>query len=69
MARLAQQNGLSLEQFRIALEQSGQNYAAARENLRDDLAIQRVQQGNVMRNINITEQRSTTFWQLKRARR
>ena len=56
MTRLAQQNGLSLEQFRIALEQSGQSYAAARENLRDDLAIQRVQQGNVMRNINITEQ-------------
>ena len=61
MARLAQQNGLSLEQFRIALEQSGQNYAAARENLRDDLAIQRVQQGNVMRNINITEQEIDNF--------
>ena len=56
MTRLAKQNGLSLDQFRIALEQSGQSYAAARENLRDDLAIQRVQQGNVMRNINITEQ-------------
>ena len=56
MTRLAQQNGLTLEQFRLALEQSGQSYAAAREGLRDDLAIQRVQQGNVMRNINISEQ-------------
>ena len=53
MTRLARQNGLTLEQFRVALEQSGQNYAMMRENLRDDLAIQRVQQGNVMRNINI----------------
>ena len=61
MTRLAKQNGLSLDQFRIALEQSGQSYAAARESLRDDLAIQRVQQGNVMRNINITEQEIDNF--------
>lgn len=61
MTRLAQQNGLTLEQFRAALEQSGQSYAAAREGLRDDLAIQRVQQGNVMRNINISEQEIDNF--------
>jgi peptidyl-prolyl cis-trans isomerase SurA len=61
MSRLARQNGLALEQFRIALEQSGQSYAAAREGLRDDLAIQRVQQGNVMRNINISEQEIDNF--------
>ena len=61
MTRLAQRNGLSLEQFRVALEQSGQSYAFARESLRDDLAIQRVQQGNVMRNINITEQEIDNF--------
>ena len=61
MARLAQQNGLTLEQFRLALEQNGQSYAAAREGLRDDLAIQRVQQGNVMRNINISEQEIDNF--------
>ena len=61
MTRLARQNGLTLEQFRIALEQSGQSYAAARERLRDDLAIQRVQQGNVMRNINISEQEIDNF--------
>ena len=61
MIRLAQQNSLTLEQFRIALEQSGQSYAAAREGLRNDLAIQRVQQGNVMRNINISEQEIDNF--------
>ena len=61
MTRLAQQNNLTLEQFRTALEQSGQSYAAARERLRDDLAIQRVQQGNVMRNINISEQEIDNF--------
>ena len=52
---------MTLEQFRIALEQSGQSYIAAREGLRDDLAIQRVQQGNVMRNINISEQEIDNF--------
>ncbi len=61
MTRLAQQNNLTLEQFRTALEQSGKSYAAAREGLRDDLAIQRVQQGNVMRNINISEQEIDNF--------
>jgi len=61
MTRLARQNGLTLEQFRVALEQSGQNYAMMREDLRDDLAIQRVQQGNVMRNINISEQEIDNF--------
>ena len=61
MTRLARQNNLTLEQFRTALEQSGQSYAAAREGLRDDLAIQRVQQGNVMRNINISEQEIDNF--------
>ena len=45
----------------MALEQSGQSYPAAREGLRDDLAIQRVQQGNVMRNINISEQEIDNF--------
>lgn len=61
MTRLARQNGLTLEQFRVAVEQSGQNYAATREDLRQDLAIQRVQQGNVMRNINISEQEIDNF--------
>lgn len=55
MARIAAQNGLNLEQFRDALNQSGQSYLEMREGLRDELAIQRVQQGSVMRDINITE--------------
>ena len=60
MTRLARQNGLTLS-VRIAVEQSGQSYAATRESLRRDLAIQRVQQGNVMRNINISEQEIDNF--------
>ncbi|MGB0323531.1 MAG: SurA N-terminal domain-containing protein, partial [Luminiphilus sp.] len=55
MARIAAQNGLTLEQFRDALLQNGQDYVEMREGLRDELAIQRVQQGSVMQDINITE--------------
>ena len=61
MARIAAQNGLTLEQFRDALIQNGQNYAEMRESLRDELAIQRVQQGSVMRDINITEKEIDNF--------
>ncbi|HCJ39862.1 MAG TPA: molecular chaperone SurA, partial [Halieaceae bacterium] len=61
MARIAAQNGLNLEQFRDALTQSGQSYLEMREGLRDELAIQRVQQGSVMRDINITEKEIDNF--------
>ena len=53
--------GLGLGAIRVALEQSGQSYAIARANLRDDLAIQRVQRGNVMRNINGTGKEIDNF--------
>ena len=49
------------KEFVSAWKQTAITDAAARENLRDDLAIQRVQQGNVMRNINITEQEIDNF--------
>lgn len=61
MQRLAAQNGLTLEQFRGALEAQGQSYVMMRENMRQELAIQRVQQGNVMRNISLSEQEIDNF--------
>jgi len=61
MTRVAAQNRLTLEQFRDALTQSGQSYLQMREALRDELAIQRVQQGSVMRDINVTEREIDNF--------
>ena len=61
MARVATQNRLTLEQFRDVLTQNGQSYLQMREALRDELAIQRVQQGSVMRDINITEREIDNF--------
>ena len=61
MARIAAQNGMTLEQFRDALQQTGQSYAEMRAGLRDELAIQRVQQGSVMRDISVTEKEIDNF--------
>ena len=61
MTRVASKNGLSLEQFRQAHIQSGQDYVQMRQSLRRDLAKQRVQQGNVMHHINITEKEIDNF--------
>ena len=61
MARIAARNDMTLEQFRDALQQTGQSYAEMRAGLRDELAIQRVQQGSVMRDISITEKEIDNF--------
>ncbi|MFV8819728.1 peptidylprolyl isomerase [Haliea sp. E17] len=61
MGRIAAQNGMDLEQFRAALEQQGQSYNEARANIRKEMIIQRVQQGNVNQRIEITEQEVDNF--------
>ncbi len=59
--RIAAQNGMSLEQFRIALEQQGRSYQGLREEVRREMIIQRVQQGNVNQRIEITDQEVENF--------
>lgn len=61
MQRVASQNGLTLDQFRMALEQQGESYQSMREKIRRELIIQRVQQGNVNQRIEITEQEVDNF--------
>jgi len=56
MQRIAAQNRMTLDQFRQALEQQGQSYAAMREQVRREMIIQRVQGGNVNQRIQITDQ-------------
>lgn len=56
MGRVAAQNGLSLAQFRVALEQQGRSYLAMREGIRQEMIVQRVQQGNVNQRIQISDQ-------------
>ncbi len=56
MGRIARQNRMTPEQFAVLLEQEGRSYGEIRENIRREMVIQRVQQGNVNQLIQITDQ-------------
>jgi peptidyl-prolyl cis-trans isomerase SurA len=61
MERVARQNNMTLEQFSQALTQDGLPYAVAREQLRREMLIQRVQQGSINENVQITDQEIASF--------
>jgi len=54
--RIAAQNRISLDEFRLQLEQEGKSYPQMREDVRRELILQRVQGGNVNQRIQISEQ-------------
>lgn len=59
--KIAAQNRLSLPQFRDALTKEGLNYEDFRENMRDEITINRLQQQQVGNRIVITQQEIDTF--------
>jgi peptidyl-prolyl cis-trans isomerase SurA len=61
--RIAANNNLSLEEFIQTLEVEGESYESLRSQVRKDMLIQRVQQGRVSQEINITEQELEGFLQ------
>ncbi len=61
--RIAANNNLSLEEFIQTLEVEGESYESLRSQVRKDMVIQRVQQGRVSQEINITEQELEGFLQ------
>jgi peptidyl-prolyl cis-trans isomerase SurA len=58
---IAAQNRLSLSQFRDALTREGMDYEDFRENMRDEITINRLQQQQVGNRIVITQQEIDTF--------
>lgn len=56
LERIAQQNSLSLRDFRKALIDEGRDYQAVRDQIRRELLISRVQQNNVNRRVSVTDQ-------------
>jgi len=56
LERLAKSNNMTLEQFRDTIEAEGINYARFREQTRDDLIIQQLQQRVVASKINVSDQ-------------
>lgn len=53
---IAQQNGMSMEQFRSTMESEGISFAEAREQIRNELLTSRVQRFSVGERIQITDQ-------------
>lgn len=56
LRNIADQNGLSLEQFRAALEAEGHSFAAFREEIRSQIILSRLHQQMVGNRINVTDQ-------------
>jgi peptidyl-prolyl cis-trans isomerase SurA len=64
IANIAARNGMTdIEQFRAALAADGLSYEQMREQIRRELTIQRVQQGNLNSRIQVTEQEVENFLQ------
>ena len=61
--RIAANNNLSLEDFIQTLEIEGESYESLRSQVRKEMVIQRVQQGRVSQEIDITEQELDGFLQ------
>mgnify|MGYP001158211845 FL=1 len=61
LSRVAGQNKLSLEEFRIKLESDGTSYRSFRDTIRKELILQRVQRGKVGAKIDISEQEIENF--------
>ena len=59
--RIAAQRRMTLDQFRQGLEAEGESYQAMRENVRQELIIQRVQGGNVSQRIQISDEEIDNF--------
>lgn len=56
IGRIAEQNKLSLAEFRDTLEKDGFNFASFRENIREEITITRLRQRQVDSRITVTEQ-------------
>ncbi|RMF14362.1 MAG: molecular chaperone SurA [Gammaproteobacteria bacterium] len=61
VAGIARQNGMTLEQFRKALEADGVPFAQAREQIRREMLLVRIQQHEVRRRVRVTEQEVESY--------
>lgn len=55
VARIAEQNKMNLQEFRNQLEKEGVTFAAFREEIRDEIVLQRLREREVESKIQITE--------------
>ncbi|MCI0400969.1 MAG: peptidylprolyl isomerase [Gammaproteobacteria bacterium] len=55
IGRIAENNGMSLSQFREILERDGYNFAAFREDMRDEITITQLRQRQIDNQITVTD--------------
>ena len=61
VARIASNNGMSLEEFILYLDSEGESYQRLRDNIKKEMTVQRVQRGRVGSSINITDKEFKAF--------
>jgi peptidyl-prolyl cis-trans isomerase SurA len=61
LANIAAQNQMDLSQFRAALQREGVDFETFRENMRDEITVNRLQQRQVNNRIVVTEQEIDNF--------
>ncbi len=61
ISSIAKQNNVTLQQMKDEMESQGMNYAEYRKQLREQVAISRLQQSQVGKNINVSDQEVETF--------
>ena len=61
MARLAEQNKLSPQEFRAQLEREGLPYARFREEIREEITMQRIREREVDNKVQVTESEVDNF--------
>ncbi|WP_422412617.1 MULTISPECIES: peptidylprolyl isomerase [unclassified Endozoicomonas] len=61
ISKIAKRNGMSVEAFKKNLESGGLSYAAAREEIRREMIINRVRQRQIAERIQISEQEVDNF--------
>ena len=66
---IAQRNGMTLEQFRDALQQDGLSYTEAREQIRREMLINRVRQRQVMERVQVTDREVENYRNSEEGRR
>ncbi|GLQ33391.1 peptidylprolyl isomerase [Litoribrevibacter albus] len=61
VANIAKKSGMTLEQFKAALESEGTNYSSARAQIKREMIVSRIRQNLVNRRIKITDQEVAAF--------
>jgi peptidyl-prolyl cis-trans isomerase SurA len=61
VARIAEQNKMSLDQFRKALQQEGISYSKFREDMRAEITLARLREREVENRVNVTEAEIDNF--------